>query len=135
MSSHSGDHISAVIKGDVSGQVAVGSSIRQAQIQGTPPVVTEVELARVHALFAQLRAQVAELTSGDMRASAIERVDELHEAVVAEEPDAAALRHLTRWFVRKLPEVAGVVTGVFADPIVGKLVQAAGDGLVRELQS
>ena len=135
MSSHSGDHISAVISGDVSGQVAVGSGIRQVQMQGTPSPVSEVELAQVHALFAQLRAQVAELTPGEMRDRAVERVEELHEAVVAEQPDATALRHLTRWFVRTLPAVAGLVTGVFADPIVGRLVQAAGDGLVEELQS
>jgi hypothetical protein len=33
-----------------------------------------------------------------------------------------------------LPELAGAVTGVIIHPIVGKLVEAAGDGLAAEFR-
>ena len=59
---------------------------------------------------------------------------ELEEAVTAKKPDLTTMEYVKRWFARNLPELAGAVTGVIIHPIVGKLVEAAGDGLAAEFR-
>jgi hypothetical protein len=54
------------------------------------------------------------------------------EAVIAREPDISTMEYVKRWFVRHVPALAGAVTSIFVDPIVGKLVAAGGDALVAE---
>ncbi len=62
----------------------------------------------------------------------LERLDELEEAVTAEEPDLATMAYVKHWFLTKLPSVAGVVTSILVNPIVGKLVQSAGAAAIAE---
>ena len=66
--------------------------------------------------------------------AALERVDELEEAITAQEPDLPTMEYVKRWFVRNLPDLAGAVTSVVVHPIVGKLVEAAGDALAAEFR-
>src|ERR1700709_2640912 len=84
----SGDFISATI-GDVGecSQVAVGSQITQTQTHSAPPVVTEAEMAQVQQMFADLRTKIEQEAPPEEKEKALERVDELKEAVTAKEPD------------------------------------------------
>lgn len=134
MSSQGGDRISARITGGVSGQVAVGSSIVQTQSQA-PPAVTAEQRSDVRSLFAQLGSTVAEQAPAALRDGAVERVEELHQAIVAEPPNPTTIRYVTRWFARKLPELNALVTTVLAEPAVGRLLQAAGDHEMGEQPS
>jgi hypothetical protein len=129
-----GDRISASIAGDVSGQVAVGKAISQNQAIGTS-AVTDAELAELRQAFAALKADVTAEAPDERKAAAVERVEELEQALVAEEPDLTTVQYVGRWFARNLPRLAGAVTSVVIHPIVGKLVGAAGDALVAELRS
>lgn len=131
-----GDHISADISGDVSGQVGVGKDIRQTQTigAGAAPAVTEAELAELREAFAQLKAQVAAEAPPERKGAAVERLDELEQAVLAEEPDLTTVDYVKRWFARNVPRLAGAVTGIVIHPIVGKLVGAAGDALVAQFR-
>jgi len=61
-------------------------------------------------------------------------VQELEEAVTAEKPDLTTMEYVKQWFVKNLPGLAGAVTGVVVNPIVGKLVEAAGDALAAEFR-
>jgi hypothetical protein len=131
----SGDVIRAVISGDVSGQVAVGKGITQTQtVGGARPEVTEAELAELRQALADLKARVEAEAPPEKKEAALERVEELEEAVTAEEPDLTTMEYVKRWFVKNLPGLAGTVTSVVVHPIVGKLVEAAGDALAAEFR-
>ena len=122
------------ISGPVSGQVAVGRGIRQIY---QSPAAIEPDPANQEVLrqaLAALREQVAASAPPEKQPAALERVDELAEAVAAPEPDLTTMEYVRNWFVRNLPGLAGSVMAVIVNPIVGRLVEAAGDGLVAEFQ-
>ena len=126
----SGDTISATI-GDVSdrSQVAVGHHIKQSQVHGAPSVVTEEEMAQLRQMFDELKAKIAQDVPPAEKEKALERVDELQEAVTAKEPDLTTMEYVRNWFVKNLPSVAGSVVGLIVHPLVGKLVEVGGDAL------
>jgi len=126
----SGDSISATI-GDVSdrGQVAVGHHIQQTQTHGAPPVVTEEEMAQLRQMFDELKTKIAQEVPPAEKEKALERVDELQEAVTAKEPDLTTMEYVRNWFVKNLPTVAGSVVSLVVHPIVGKLVEVGGEAL------
>jgi hypothetical protein len=128
-------HRLVITGSDVSGQVAVGEGITQVQTVGVGrPEVTEADLAALRRLLADLKAQVAAGAPPDRRDAALERVDELEEAITAEEPDLTTVEYVRGWFVKHLPGLAGAITGVIVDPVVGKMVEMAGDALAAEFR-
>jgi len=130
-----GDVIRATITGAVSGQVAVGKEIQQTQVVGEArPGVTKEELAALRTMLADLKVKVEAEAPLEKKAAALERVEELEEAIATEEPDLTTMEYVKRWFVKNLPGLAGAVTGVVIHPIVGKLVEAAGDALAAEFR-
>jgi len=131
-----GDSINATISGaTISGQVAVGQDINQTQVSGvTQPKVTEADLDQLRRLLADLKTQVEAQAAPEKRDAALERVGELQEAITAPEPDLTTLEYVSRWFARNLPKLAGAVTSVVVHPIVGKLVEAAGEGLADDFR-
>jgi len=120
------------IGGDQSGQMAFGNQIEQQMISGVPP--TDVEVAELREQFRVLQRRVADEAPPELREEAQAKVAELETAVVADEPDLTTMEYLRNWFIKRLPSIAGAVTGVIVNPIVGKLVGAAGDGLVAEFR-
>jgi hypothetical protein len=44
------------------------------------------------------------------------------------------MEYVKGWFAKHLPGLAGAVTGVIVHPIVGKLVEAAGETLAAEFK-
>lgn len=126
----SGDSISATI-GNVSdrSQVAVGQNIAQTQTHHAPPVVTEADMAQLHQMFEELKAKVAREAPPAEKDKAIDRVDELKEAITAKEPDLTTMQYIKNWFGKNLPSVAGSVVGLIVHPIVGKLVEVGGEAL------
>lgn len=120
------------IHGDQSGQFAIGNDIWQQQITGEPPTAEELQALREQ--FQALQRQVAESAPPELREEAEAKVAELESAVVSEEPDLTTMEYVRNWFVRRLPSLAGTVTGVIVHPVVGKLVGAAGDALVAEFK-
>jgi len=133
MSQSSGDHISGNISGNISGQVAVGKNIAQTQRVGARADLTDDEQAELQQLFVDLRSRVAAEAPPEQQQAAVERAQELEEALTAEEPDLATAQYVKSWFLKRLPGLAGIVTGVLVNPVVGKLVQSAGDAAVAQL--
>jgi hypothetical protein len=123
------------ISGNVSGQVAVGENIHQAQsLQAGPSRLTEAELKSLSELIESLRAQVESEAPPEKKAPALERVSELEQAITAKEPDVSTMEYVKNWFVKNIPQLAGTVTSVVINPIVGKLVEAAGETVVNEFK-
>jgi len=122
------------IAGGVDGQVAVGHDIQQSRVDVRESRPTEDEVAELRQAFVELRAQIADAASVDTRDAAIERVGELEEAVISDDPDLTTMEYVKGWFAKHLPKLAGAVTGVILNPIVGKLVAAGGDALAAEFR-
>lgn len=131
-----GDDIRADISGDVSGQVAVGKDIHQEQtVGGGAGEVTEEELQELRGQIEALKEQVKAEAPQEKVDAAVERLDELEKAVVEkEEPDLTTMEYVRKWFGEHLPQFAGAVTSVVVHPIVGRLVEAAGDAAVSEFK-
>jgi hypothetical protein len=125
--------IQVTVGGDVSGQMAVGENIKQVSTKTTGNV-TKAELEELHQLLATLRSQVEAEAQPDKKGAALERVEELEQAVTDKKPDLSTMEYVRNWFVKNLPGLAGAVTSVVVHPIVGKLIEAGGDALVGEFR-
>ncbi len=136
--SHSGKDsgdVKVTIQGNVEGQVAVGSGITQSQVRvQSEGSVTAEDLAALRSLLASLRDDVARDAPEGQREAALERIDELAEAVTAEEPDLSVMEYVKGWFGKHLPQLAGAVASVVVHPVVGKVVGAAGDLAAAEFR-
>lgn len=125
-----GDRINAVVTGQVQGAVAIGKGISQRQEVGSMQLaLTDAERAELSTLFANLREEVSAAVPESERRAAVERVDELEQAVVADQPDLTTIEYVKQWFARKLPMAAGLVASVLIHPLVGRIVERAGDKL------
>ncbi len=117
--------------GDVSqSQVVVGDYNRVAQHVGLTPG----EVQALRGAFDDMRTQVAAQAPPDKRPEAVAKATEIERAVVAAEPDPGRVRRAMRWFREHLPQVAGTVAAVLVNPIVGKVVEAAGDKVAQEFR-
>ena len=119
------------------GQVGVGRDISQSYVRthtDGPAAVTEADLTDLRRAVEAVKAQIVAEAPPEQQAAALERVDELQKAIVAEEPDLTTLQYVRKWFGRNLPKLAGSVTGLIIHPVVGKIVEAAGDLAARQFR-
>jgi hypothetical protein len=128
-----GDVIRATI-GDNAHQVAVGKDIVQQQINQSGPV-TEADLDQVKKLFADFKKQVAKEAPPDKREAALEHADELEKELTSKKPTATTFGYVRNWFFKYAPAVLGGLTSIVVHPIVGKIVEAAGEMAAKEFQS
>ena len=130
----SGDTISADI-GNVSdrSQVAVGKGITQVQEYGPPP--TAEDIAQLQQMFADLKAKIEQEVAPSEKEKALERVDELKEAVTAKEPDITTMEYVKNWFGKNVPAVASSVVDLIVNPVVGKFVAAGGKALAATFRA
>jgi hypothetical protein len=120
--------VRAAIKvgGGVRGQIAVGNDIVQEMRHDSAPI-TDVERAELGALLDGLRSRVAAEAPLDQRDGALERIGELAETINATEPEVGTLRYVLGWFTRKIPALAGTVRDLVLNPLVSRVVGAAGN--------
>ena len=130
-----GDKISANISGDISGQVAVGSGITQKQfIDKSKKEVTEDDRAQLKELFSILREAIKNQSPTEKKDSAVERINELEQTIASEKPDITTMEYIKNWFSKNLPALAGSVTSVLVHPVVGKIVESAGEAVSAEFR-
>ncbi len=120
------------VRGDLTGQLAVGDDNQLIHTSVASPLVTDAEREQLTSAFADLRAAVERTAPAERQQAAQERIAELEEAVTADKPDLTTMEYVRRWFARNLPGLAGAVTSIIVDPIVGRLVAAAGDVLAAD---
>jgi hypothetical protein len=119
-----GDIIQATI-GEHASQVAVGKDIHQQQVSGAAQI-TQADLDQVQALFDQLKQQIEKQAPPDKKDAALERVTELQQEIGAKKPDLSTMEYVKNWFGKNLPALLGGVTSLLINPILGKVVEAAG---------
>jgi hypothetical protein len=125
--------IHATINGDVSGQIALGDNNSQSQTQVMTPV-PHVDIHELQQIFSQLKSRIEAEAPADKKDAALERVDELEQAIQEKEPDLSTMEYVKTWFGKNMPGLAGAVVSVVVHPIVGKLVEAAGDAIAAEFK-
>ena len=125
--------ISVTVDGNISGQVAVGQNIHQSKTEA-PSSITSQEIDELRQLLAQLRSKIESEAPADKKDAAMERVNELEQAITDRKPDLSTMEYVRNWFVKNLPGIAGAVVSVVVHPIVGKLVEVAGDTLTADFQ-
>jgi hypothetical protein len=119
------------IDGNVRGQIAIGNDISQSQVN-SHPVATPAEMYDLRQLINELRSKIETDVAPAKKDSALERVGELEQALTEEKPDLTTMEYVKNWFRKNVPALAGMVTSVVVHPIVGKLVEAGGDMLVKD---
>ena len=128
--SRRGDVISGVIQGvGPGGQAAIGKDIDQTQIHAGP---TADELRELGAAFAAFRAEVEREAPPELKEEALKQAEELEKATTGPAPDVSRMASARRWFREHAPKLLGAMTTVIVNPIVGKVVQAAGDAIAAE---
>jgi hypothetical protein len=128
-----GDYIQATI-GDNVHQVAVGKDIVQQQHIGGSVEITETDLEQVRQLFAELKQQIEQAAPPEKKSAAMERVSELENELASKKPTLTTFEYVRSWFGKNLPSLLGAVTSVLVNPIVGKVVEAAGEIAAGELK-
>jgi hypothetical protein len=117
--------------GDVSrSQVVIGDYNTVTQKMGLSPE----EAAELRRVFEGLRSSVEEEAPSERRGEAVAKAEELERAVVSERPDAGRVRRVLRWFRENAPQLAGTVVSVVINPLVGKLVEGAGEAIAAQFR-
>lgn len=115
--------IRATINGNVSGQVAIGQNINQSHTE-VHQALTGAEMQGLQQILARLKSQVEVEAPADKKADGLERVDELEQAITEKKPDLSTMENVKKWFGKHIPGLAGAVTAVVVNPLIGKLVAA-----------
>jgi hypothetical protein len=71
----------------------------------------------------------------EAQAEALKQADEVKAAVTSEKPDVDRMARARQWFVEQLPGILGAVTGVLTHPVVGRLVEAAGEFTLKQFRA
>ncbi len=134
LSKGSGDSFNVTI-GNQASDIAIGKNIQQIRESSRAKLeITETDLAEINHLFVSLKEVITKSVPLERQHAALERVEELEETVSAKKPDLTTIEYVKNWFVKNLPQVAGNVIGLLVHPIVGKVVEAAGDLAAGELK-
>jgi len=111
-------------------QVAIGDYATLSQRVG----LSAEEVERLRGVFQGLRTTVESSAPPEQRDEALAQAAELERAVVAEEVDPGRVRRVLRWFRDNLPAVAGAVTTVLVNPLVGQVVASAGEAVAGQFR-
>jgi len=93
---------------------------------GAATTLSPEDMRALSATMTTLRDQIAAQVPAAQRAAALQQVDKLQEALLPQ-PKLARLAEVRDWFLKNAPAVIGGVTAVFTNPIVGKIIEAAGE--------
>jgi hypothetical protein len=110
-------------------QVAIGEQIEQTVVQA-PAELTDDERTEIEQLLAELKRQLGELDLPERKKHvAQDLVEELETELTRTDapPNANTLQYAGDWLLRNIPALAGTLSGLFVHPVVGKVVEAAGD--------
>lgn len=129
------------VGGDISGsQVTIGNSNVVVQGDrnrvGTTNVqaIRPAELRKLRVQFIRLKDRIESAVPDDKKAEALQKADELQAAILQKKPDPSSMASIRNWFVKNTPRIAGAVTSLIVHPIVGKLVEAAGEAVASEFR-
>lgn len=110
-------------------QAAIGKDIRQT-ITYAAPQLTSADIRQVKSLLADLKGEIASLDiPEDKKLIGEEFAGQLEQELTKQDepPDASVIKVAGAWLLKNMPGLTGALTSLFLNPIVGKVVEAAGD--------
>lgn len=117
--------IRSTFTGDNTGQVAVGTNIRQQQVIGASEPITDDDRAEMRKLLDELKSRIAaEVPEADQAAAQL-TVSTIEKEVEKEKPSASALQLAINWVKENIPTMATWVGSAMVSPFVRKVVEAA----------
>jgi hypothetical protein len=139
------DELPAYVGGDViigevgagAKGVAIGKNITQAiyDTLGEPTPddkqVVEQKLSEVTAALQEVRGQLDTATANMAEFQVKLLQGELTKTEEGEMPSASTITQVGDWLLDSIPQIAEILTGLFATPAVGKVVGKAGEVAVR----
>ena len=116
------------------GQVSLGLGGGPPPASDPAPPGPDSRRALVRRQLNTLRVQVESQVPPEQKKAALDRVDELSEALTAALPDLDTAVYVRNWFARHLPDLAEAVIQAITHPAVGELMAAAGETVAAEFQ-
>jgi hypothetical protein len=111
-------------------QFVTGDYNQVAQTVGLTPE----DVTALRAVFDDLRANVAAAAPPEQQEEALAQTAELESALVAEQPDPGRVRRALQWFRHHAPQLVGTVVSVVVNPLVGKVVEHAGEAVAKRVR-
>ena len=93
-----------------------------------------VDIGDLDELFDALHQEVADQAPPDKKEVAQKKVDVLKEALTEGQPDLGVVESVVRWFGENIPQLVGAITSILFHPLVGKVIEAAGEIAVAEFK-
>ncbi|MEW5960483.1 MAG: protein kinase, partial [Chloroflexota bacterium] len=115
------------------GQISLGLGGSQPQPAEPAPRLEELRTV-VRQQLVDLKAQLGATLPPDKQQTALERVDELGEALTATPPDLDTVVYVKGWLAKNSPTLATTVAGLLAQPAVAQLMAAAGESVLAEFR-
>jgi hypothetical protein len=115
--------------GDIGQTLDAGQQARLARLATQDEITSLVEALR--ALETAVRAEAP----AEVQTEALEQAASVTAAVTADKPQVDRMAQAREWFLQHLPAVAGAVTSVLTHPVVGRLVEAAGEFTVQQFRT
>lgn len=110
-------------------QLIIGDYNRVSQKIG----LSSEETTELRAVFDDLRSAVADAPP-DQREKALAEANEVEAAIVTDSPQPQRVRQALVWFRDNAPQLAGAVAGVLINPLVGKVVEGAGEAIADQFR-
>jgi hypothetical protein len=98
------------------------------------PEISDKEWKELKRELGDLLSRIKAEAPPALREDAADQVEVLTKAITAENPDVSRMALVQDWFKRNLPKLVGAVTSVILNPLVGKLVEAAGELVAEEFR-
>jgi hypothetical protein len=115
--------------GSVYGPAHAGSG--DIHVAGSQYGIDAADLSR---LFEALLSRVHDQSPSDEREEALQQVKGLQKALEQGPPNLGKMESVLRWFKKNVPQLAGAVASVILSPIVGQVVEAAGELVAAEFK-
>jgi hypothetical protein len=111
-------------------QIVTGDYATVSQHVGLSPA----EVDELRGTFDALKRDVAASVPPEQRDEALAQAAEVEAAVVAAEPDPSRFKRALAWFREHAPQIAGSVASIVVTPIVGKVVETAGEAVAARFR-
>lgn len=93
---------------------------------GAATTLSPADVRELSATMTSLRDQIVAQVPAAQRDAALQQVDRLQEAILPQ-PKVGRMAEVRDWFIKNAPAVLGALTAVFTNPVIGKIVEAAGE--------
>ena len=116
-------------------QIAVGDhNVQTSYVGANDGGVTQAQLDELKRELEKLIEKVKVEAPPQKQDEAKGQIKELEEAITSKPPDIDRMSGVKSWFKRNIPSLLGSVGTLVGGPIVGKVVEAAGEGLAGEIR-